>query len=143
MTYSTSFHFRKVSSYHRTGQSLHDEVLIHHTDPVCWDTDADGLSDGEEISRNTNPLERDSDGDGLPDGQEVHIGTNPNDWDSDDDRLNDKWEHDRAPFNPLDSTDGLADTDGDGLSNRDEILYPEPTGVRPTRIATESPTVRN
>ena len=105
------------------GLPLHDEVLIHHTDPVCWDTDADGLSDGEEISRNTNPLERDSDGDGLPDGQEVHIGTNPNDWDSDDDRLNDKWEHDRAPFNPLDSTDGLADTDGDGLSNRDEILY--------------------
>ncbi len=112
-----------LTDYDGDGLTLHDEVLTHHTDPTCWDTDGDGLSDGEEITLRTNPLDWDSDDDGLPDGLEVQIGTDPNDWDSDDDDLSDKWEHDHAPFDPLDSTDGLADTDGDGLSNRNEILY--------------------
>ena len=105
------------------GLTLHDEVLTHQTNPACWDTDADGLSDGEEITHETDPLVWDTDDDGLPDGLEIRIGTATDDWDSDDDGLDDKWEHDHAPFDPLDSTDGFADTDGDGLSNGDEILY--------------------
>ncbi len=112
-----------LTDYDGDGLTLHDEVLTHRTDPACWDTDADGLSDGEEITRHTNPLLWDTDGDGLPDGLEDRLGTDPTDHDSDDDGLDDKWEHDHAPFDPLNSTDGLADMDGDGLSNRDEILY--------------------
>ncbi|MGN0844127.1 MAG: hypothetical protein ACI4QT_02755, partial [Kiritimatiellia bacterium] len=107
----------------RDGLTLRDEVMIHKTDPICWDTDGDGLSDGNEIILETDPIDWDTDGDGLSDGQEFSIGTNPINRDSDDDGLNDNWEYIHAPFDPLDSTDGLADTDGDGLSNCDEILY--------------------
>lgn len=49
------------------------------TDPAAFDSDGDGLSDGEEVSvYNTNPLERDTDGDGFADGEEVGNGYNPN-----------------------------------------------------------------
>jgi hypothetical protein len=48
------------------------------TDPVMWDTDGDGLSDGEEIHIfETDPLNPDSDGDTYTDGQEVRAGYNP------------------------------------------------------------------
>ena len=103
------------------GLTLAQEVATYRTDPQCWDTDADGLSDGEEALLGTNPRNRDSDGDGLPDGLEVELGTGPLDSDSDDDGISDGWEHDHAPFDPLDPTDGVADTDGDGLSDADEI----------------------
>lgn len=48
------------------------------SDPTMWDTDGDGLSDGEEIDGyGTNPLHADSDGDGIDDGTEIQMGTNP------------------------------------------------------------------
>jgi hypothetical protein len=48
------------------------------TDPNHWDTDDDGLSDGEEvIIWKTNPLEADTDADGYSDGAEVKAGYNP------------------------------------------------------------------
>ncbi len=103
------------------GLTLGEEVSVHRTNPACWDADGDGLSDGAEIAAETDPCARDSDGDGLSDGEEVRIGTDPNDSDSDDDGLDDKWEHDHAPFDPLDPTDGTADFDGDGVSNKDEV----------------------
>ena len=103
------------------GLTLAQEVATYRTDPQCWDTDADGLSDGDEVLLGTNPRNRDSDGDGLPDGLEVELGTGPLDADSDDDGLSDGWEHDHAPFDPLDPTDGAADFDGDGISNALEI----------------------
>ena len=49
------------------------------TDPHNWDTDGDGLSDGDEAHIwHTNPLNPDTDGDGYPDGVEVKNGFNPN-----------------------------------------------------------------
>jgi hypothetical protein len=48
------------------------------TDPLDFDSDNDGLNDGEEVvTYGTNPLLADTDGDGAPDGVEVTAGTNP------------------------------------------------------------------
>ncbi|MCP4166149.1 MAG: hypothetical protein GY759_09690, partial [Chloroflexi bacterium] len=56
------------------------------TDPFNPDSDEDGLDDGEEVSgvdpwAPTDPLNPDSDGDEIPDGEEVANGTDPNDPD--------------------------------------------------------------
>jgi hypothetical protein len=48
------------------------------TNPKVFDTDGDGLSDGNEVDDyNTNPTIADSDGDAMPDGWEVTNGLNP------------------------------------------------------------------
>jgi hypothetical protein len=55
------------------------------TDPRAWDSDEDGLSDGEEDTNangkrdanETDPLNADSDTDGLSDGDEVNFGSDP------------------------------------------------------------------
>jgi len=49
------------------------------TDPFKKDTDADELSDGDEVLVwKSNPLKADTDGDRYPDGIEVRYGYNPN-----------------------------------------------------------------
>jgi hypothetical protein len=48
------------------------------TDIRVSDTDADGLSDGQEVNQHrTNPLLRDTDGDGVGDGLEIQAGSDP------------------------------------------------------------------
>ncbi len=48
------------------------------TDPNTFDTDEDGIGDGEEvIVWKTDPLNPDTDGDGYLDGEEVEAGYNP------------------------------------------------------------------
>ena len=84
-----------------------DESAIYGTNPGAYDSDGDGLNDGEEIYYGTNPLvadantiqvdsdedglqdadentiygtqrlNYDTDGDGVGDGEEVYLGTNP------------------------------------------------------------------
>ena len=86
-----------------------EELLVTHTDPLEWDTDGDGLSDGwehhngldpndpfgdngadgdpdhdgllnsEERVKSTKPNDADSDNDGITDGSEINQGTLPND----------------------------------------------------------------
>ena len=76
------------------------------TNPNLLDTDADGLSDSEELNEYlTRPLWPDSDGDGLWDGSEVksHL-TDPNEADSDGDGFSDASEIDHL----TDPNDGLS-----------------------------------
>ncbi len=48
------------------------------TDPLEADTDKDGLTDGDELSKyHTDPLKYDTDGDGIGDGNEIVIGFDP------------------------------------------------------------------
>ena len=56
------------------------EEIALGTDPLDFDSDNDGLKDGEEVvTYGTNPLLADTDGDGAPDGVEVTAGTDPKD----------------------------------------------------------------
>jgi hypothetical protein len=88
-----------------------------------FDTDGDGLSDGDEVSiYHTNPTVADTDGDGYSDGEEIMNGYSPlvgnkkklNEVDSDSDGLSDKLELALGTdlMNP--------DTDGDGHKDGEE-----------------------
>ena len=100
------------------------------------DSDNDGLSDEDEITIGTNPNNNDSDGDGLLDAVEVGDDiANPLDTDADGiiDALDSNVldtdmdgvvdQLDPANSNPCipDNTVGMCDTDGDGISDGDEM----------------------
>jgi len=111
------------------------------TKPQDFDTDGDGLDDGEEVSGSanenfgdepTNPLKPDSDDDGLSDFDEIDgalndtfsfEATNPNKADTDDDGIPDLYEIENNEGGGLDpNTDDAADDlDEDTLSNIDEF----------------------
>ena len=102
----------------RDGLSDGDEMRRYKTDPLRPDTDGDGLNDGEErYVYKTDLLKADTDEDGLSDGDEVQIHrTKPLKADTDGDGLNDGAEVNRYRTNPL-----RADSDFDGLSDADEV----------------------
>jgi len=129
----------------KDGLSDGDEVLKYRTDPLVADTDKDGLSDGLEVNQyKTDPLKADTDADGLNDYTEVTAFlTNPLNIDTDGGGLSDGAEI-KAGKNPLDPKDDidkpkepkvvppvvtpppapdktLIDTDGDGLTDVDEV----------------------
>ena len=95
------------------------------------DQDGDGLSDADETGVfGTDPARADTDGGGVNDGAEVTAGTNPldpaddngapaagGDVDSDGDGLTDADEVDFFGTDP-----NLADTDGDGVNDLDEFF---------------------
>lgn len=91
------------------------------TNPAVIDADRDGLSDADENTVYlTDPLDRDTDVDGLNDGHEVYLaaGTgcpDPLDPDSDDDGA-----LDGSDTEPCEGG-APVDTDGDGLTDDDEI----------------------
>lgn len=80
------------------------EEKEYGTDPKLYDTDGDGLSDGEEVRiYKTNPLNPDTDGDGLSDYDEVIIyGTNPLSSDTDGDGYRDLEEINNG-YSPIDA----------------------------------------
>ena len=99
------------------------------------DTDSDGLTDDQELLYYTDPLVADTDGDGYLDGREVDAGYSPlaplkrmHEHDLDADGLNDwveLW---------FGSDINNSDTDGDGYSDLDEVLYGyHPAFMGPTR----------
>jgi hypothetical protein len=105
------------------------------TDPDGDDFDYDGLSNWDEVNTHqTNPLKWDSDDDGLPDDWEIANGLDPNDdgstdpanganGDPDGDGLTNEFEYWYY------ADPNLADTDGDGLNDYDEVFvyytYPD------------------
>ena len=129
------------------GDGLTDaEEAQFGTDPLVADTDADGINDGDEIELGTDPLNVDTDGDILYDGGELLYGTDPLNPDTDGDGISDGNEvyfYETDPTNPDTDGDGtndfndpdtvsgagatsapaelaLADTDHDGLLDREE-----------------------
>jgi len=106
-----------------------DEVA---TDPMKWDTDGDGLSDGAEAEDGTDPTMSDTDGDGSNDLRELVTGSDGTLWDTDGDGLDDGTElagwvvtftYEGKEFDWHQISDPrLVDTDGDGLSDFDEFL---------------------
>lgn len=83
------------------------------------DSDDDGLEDAVEPKYGTDPYNYDTDADGLSDGEEVYTyGTSPTIWDSDEDGLGDGDEvytYGTSPLNP--NTDGDDCTDGSEVAN--------------------------
>lgn len=81
-----------------------DEINIYHSDPNNRDTDGDGINDGNEVNNEkSNPTSTDTDADGLSDHEEYYT------WhtmlylgDTDQDGFTDKQEVD-AGTKPLDS----------------------------------------
>jgi hypothetical protein len=56
---------------------MNNNALLRDKDPVA-DSDGDGLTDEEEVTRGTNPLALDTDGDSLGDGIEVRLAAPDN-----------------------------------------------------------------
>ncbi len=98
------------------------------------DSDSDGLTDLEEHNNNTDPNNSDTDGDGLSDGNEVNnLSTDPTSADTDNDGMPDGWEVNNS-LDPNDPSDTSADPDGDGVLNLDEYTY----GLDPNSALTDS-----
>ncbi|HSO41019.1 MAG TPA: hypothetical protein VLT33_51190 [Labilithrix sp.] len=80
------------------------------------DADSDGLTNDQEYAAGAKPLVADTDADGLSDGDEVNVhGTNPLVTDTDGDDMPDAWEvaHGLAPL----VANGFEDADGDRYPN--------------------------
>lgn len=115
----------------RDGDGLSNlQELRGGTSLAALDTDGDGVSDFQETNQYlTDPTLADSDGDGLNDGVEAgNPQVDPALADRDHDGVSDFWEL-QLGSNPQDPSDGRADADGDGFSNRQESL----AGFDPTR----------
>jgi hypothetical protein len=114
------------------GLTCHEEAVIYSTDPLVFDTDGDNMNDGLEIYYGSDPLvpqynpapasgvqnapDYDYDGDGLGAYDEQTWGTEVTLADSDGDGLNDGDEVFSSGAAPT-----RWDTDGDGASDGKEL----------------------
>ncbi|NQD80549.1 hypothetical protein HP436_10205, partial [Pseudomonas sp. CrR14] len=105
------------------GLSDANELLLG-TDPDARDTDGDGLWDGFELYSGFDPLTAepgvaaaDPDEDGLSNLEEQQAGSDPHSADSDGDGLSDYDEVNQYGTDPM-----ADDSDGDGLSDTDEVV---------------------
>ena len=111
-----------------------DEVNVYATNPLEADSDGDGFSDGSEVNTlGSDPLVADRDGDGLSDDVERELGTAIDNADTDADGLSDRLEVEIHKTDPL-----SADTDSDGLTDGSEI---EIYGTNPLVFDTDKDSV--
>ena len=114
--------------YYRINYGANLNPILNDTDnntitDNLEDFDNDNLTNYDEMLYNTNPVNNDTDGDGLSDWEEINVTkTDPTNLDTDGDGMPDKYELDKG-FNPLNSTDGSLDNDGDGLTNAEEYKH--------------------
>ncbi|MBU0981747.1 hypothetical protein KKC94_03565 [Patescibacteria group bacterium] len=99
------------------------------------DSDGDGLTDGQELLYGADPFFNDTDGDDVSDKDEILMGADPSDWDSDGDWISDGEDENMFEYDALNPKRkngvlygdysvyelGLIDTDGDGLSDYEEL----------------------
>ena len=103
------------------------EIQVFANPGEC-DTDGDGLTDAEEFASRTDPSDADTDGDLLTDFEEIHqLRSNPNSADTDGDAMPPGGFPNPALFDGNEyllskTSPTLSDTDGDGLSDYDEII---------------------
>ncbi|MHA1126342.1 MAG: hypothetical protein ACTSQX_12020 [Candidatus Heimdallarchaeota archaeon] len=102
------------------GLSDGDEVLLHSTDPNNPDSDFDELNDGDELIEGTDPLDSDSEDDGMPDGYEVANSLDPLVNDSYDDADLEGLLNIYEYYNGTDPNDN--DTEDDGLTDFEEVV---------------------
>ncbi len=75
-----------IAELSNAAQGVDQHAFVMIADEVLdRDTDADGLTDRQELAIGTNPLGVDSDADGLTDSQEISLGTDPLTADTDGD----------------------------------------------------------
>lgn len=89
-----------------TDYQITEKYIKTCTDPTLYDTDSNGISDGQE----------DPDNDGLNNIKEMEYGTDPFEEDTDMDSLSDGDEVNVYRSDPL-----KYDTDGDTLSDGDDV----------------------
>jgi len=132
--YAAAYNMKKIPIVDR-GDIPGQDIVIY--DGIAraassQDSDADGISNREELELGTNPFLWDSDSDGLSDGAEINRvagATDPLNVDTDDDGMGDGWEEVNG-LDPLDPADAATDLDGDGLSNLEEsTLRTNPNNV--------------
>jgi hypothetical protein len=104
------------------------EVEQGLSNPARPDTDRDGLWDADEWRLETEVYQSDTDEDDLSDGKEVHdVETNPRIWDTDNDGYSDGSEGTIEVGQSAETTEVYInllkpDTDGDGLSDTNEVV---------------------
>lgn len=128
------------------GDGMTDDIDPYPNDYYNGDSDQDGLLDEEEAALGAIVGLWDTDGDGLSDGQEVHeAGTNPSLVDTDQDGLTDYEEVNAYASFGLSPTNShslsasvddwemarMVDTDHDGIPNEIELLW----GLNPSNAS--------
>jgi hypothetical protein len=109
--------------WHEVTIEVTDEQATETRDLEIWidseDADGDGVSDTVEEALGTGADDFDSDNDGIPDGDEIGDPNNPSD--SDDDGIFDVLEEDSDNDGILDIDEGNVDTDDDGTPDYQDI----------------------
>ena len=93
------------------------------SNPSLTDSDSDGLSDAQERTRFTDPLKADTDADSLTDSDEVNTWvSNPSDVDTDNDSGGNASLFDGNELRDYGTSPTLSDSDGDQYSDYREII---------------------